>query len=224
MPKILPLNIRQPYRYVVSERSPLFLFSHGVNGGIDHPDCLKWMGLLSKLGRVEGFNYWFARSGFPVRPPAAAALVDQQVREFNTWRERFPKRPIIMVGKSMGSRVACMASLQVDTLGVVCLSFPLVAGATGMSRDGELRATKVPVLFVQGTQDKLCPLNALQRIMTEVRNETELHVMESANHSLRVGRRFDQVVSDQLALNAIAKWVKKLLQPTTGLGRAAHDG
>ena len=60
----------------------------------------------------------------------------------------------------MGARVACRTAQQTGASGVLCLAFPLVPprgrNATGppVTRQDELDAVTVPVLVVQGENDR----------------------------------------------------------------------
>ncbi|HXD67897.1 MAG TPA: alpha/beta family hydrolase, partial [Solirubrobacteraceae bacterium] len=68
--------------------------------------------------------------------------------------------PLVTGGRSMGARVACRTAAATDSIGVVCLAFPLEpprrASATkpSPSRLPELDAVAVPVLVVQGANDR----------------------------------------------------------------------
>jgi len=46
--------------------------------------------------------------------------------------------------------------------GVVCVGYPLIGqGPKAAVRDAALRGVSAPTLFVQGTRDRMCPLDAL---------------------------------------------------------------
>ena len=49
-----------------------------------------------------------------------------------------------------------------------------------------LRALTTPILFVQGTRDRLCPLHLLESVRQEMRALNELHIVEGGDHSLLV--------------------------------------
>ena len=57
-------------------------------------------------------------------------------------------------------------------------------------RDQVLRDLTTPILFIQGTWDKLCPLNVLQTVRAEIKAPNELHVVEERDHSLLVTKRW----------------------------------
>lgn len=93
--------------------------------------------------------------------------------------------PVILIGKSMGGRVGCHVALEDRVDGLVCLGYPLKGmGKSGQLRDEVLLALEVPVLFVQGTRDSLCPLDLLSDVRRRMRSRSQLYVVESGNHSL----------------------------------------
>src|SRR5439155_15371885 len=102
-------------------------------------------------------------------------------------RKRHPTELVILIGKSMGGRIGCHASLEGKVDGLVCLGYPLCAMIDRTKlRDEVLRALTTPILFVQGTCDSLCPLDLLERARTEMKAPTFLHIVEGGDHSLRV--------------------------------------
>jgi predicted alpha/beta-hydrolase family hydrolase len=84
-------------------------------------------------------------------------------------------------------------------------------------RDEVLRALRVPVLFVQGTRDDLCPLDHLERVRREMMAPSELHVVETGDHSLEVtktdmretGRTQDDI--DAEVLSAVTAFVASVI-------------
>jgi hypothetical protein len=94
----------------------------------------------------------------------------------------------VLIGKSMGSRIGCHLSLEEEVAALVCLGYPL-RGARGELRDQVLLALRTPVLFVQGTRDKLCPLEELEAVRGRMQVRSTLLVVEGGDHSLEVGVR-----------------------------------
>ena len=66
--------------------------------------------------------------------------------------------PLIAGGRSLGARVACRTVEQTGAEAVLCLAFPLLPPRRGdkppKSRLPELEAVEVPVLVVQGENDR----------------------------------------------------------------------
>jgi predicted alpha/beta-hydrolase family hydrolase len=92
----------------------------------------------------------------------------------------------------MGSRVGCHLAVEerdspVD--GLVCFGYPLQGmarkGQTPKLRDEVLKALRTRILFVQGTRDRLCPLDRLEEVRKQMQAESALHVVETGDHSLQ---------------------------------------
>ncbi len=55
---------------------------------------------------------------------------------------------------------------------------------TAKLRDEVLIALDTPILFLQGTRDKLCPLDLLADVRGKMKAPSELFVVETGDHSL----------------------------------------
>jgi predicted alpha/beta-hydrolase family hydrolase len=168
-----------------------------------------WRDRLATLGEVTAFDYPYRLAGrkAPDRLPVLIAAH----REALAAVRRTTRGPIVLAGKSMGGRVGCHVALEEAVAGLVCLGYPLVAGATGALRDEVLLALRVPVLFVQGTRDPLCPLDRLATVLPRLTARHALHIVAGGNHSLELagGKRkaAEQIASDRAALDAIRDFV-----------------
>jgi predicted alpha/beta-hydrolase family hydrolase len=84
-------------------------------------------------------------------------------------------------------------------------------------RDEVLQKLTVPILFVQGTRDPLCPLDLLKTTRPKMRASNELYVVESGNHSLEATQAqlkatgSTQADVDQRILGEIEKFVSEHL-------------
>lgn len=66
--------------------------------------------------------------------------------------------PLVTGGRSSGARVACRTAAATESVGVICLAFPLRPprrreGAVAQDRTPELERVAVPLLVVQGERD-----------------------------------------------------------------------
>ena len=69
------------------------------------------------------------------------------------------------------------------------------------------------MLFVQGTRDRYCDVDLLQRTLTRVGAPTTLHLAEDADHRFQVPKRSsrtEEEVREQI-LNVIDGWIEKVL-------------
>lgn len=164
----------------------LLLFAPGAGAPSTSPWMAAWAARLAALGEVVRFDYPYALVGRR-RPDPLPSLVRAHAAALAAARASRPG-PAFLVGKSMGSRVGCHLSLQEEVAGLVCLGYPL-RGASGRLRDEVLLALRTPILFVQGTRDPLCPLDALEAVRSRMAAPSSRHVVEGGGHSLEVGRR-----------------------------------
>lgn len=205
---------------------PLLLFAHGAGAPSSSAWMLRWKELLSSCAadtRVVTFDYPYCAGGKRGAPPKAEKLVNPHLEEIKRAQSTYPGRPLVLVGKSMGSRVSCMvaAVTELKVSAIVCLGYPL-KGTNGAIRDETLLGLGVPVMFVQGSKDPLCPLNKLEEVRKKMTCFTALHVIQGGDHSFKVSKQVIKnsgVTQDQIEQDAVAD-IKKfleevLLTPTT---------
>ena len=188
---------------------PFFLFAPGAGAPSTSRWMVAWRKRLETLGDVVAFDYPYMRAGrkSPDRPPVLIAAHREALA--SAVAGLAPGRPVFLAGKSMGGRMGCHLAVEqaaapptlprtsvVAISGLICLGYPLQSGATGAMRDEVLVALRTPILFVQGTRDPLCPLDALEDVRRRMRAPTALHRVEGGNHSLTVGRRALQAAGE----------------------------
>jgi len=167
---------------------PLFLFAPGAGAPSSHTWMQHWSELLATLGTVQTFDYPYMRAG--TRRPDPLPMLIAAHRAALAEACAAPRGPIVLIGKSMGSRVGCHVSLEEKVNALVCLGYPLCGGGNRTKpRDKVLRDIATPILFVQGTRDLLCPLDLLEQVRHEMRAPTQLHVVQGGDHSLGVTKR-----------------------------------
>lgn len=145
----------------------------------------RWATLLGELGDVQTFDYPYMAEGRR-RPDVLPKLIAAHKAALMKARESH-RGPVVLIGKSMGSRIGCHLALEEEVAAVVCLGYPLCgAGDRAKLRDKVLLALRTPILFVQGTRDSLCPLELLENVRSQMTAVNELHVVEGGDHSLLV--------------------------------------
>jgi uncharacterized protein len=178
------------------------LFAHGAGAGTAHPWMQGWAARLGALGDVHLLDYPYVQEGrrAPDRLPKLlaahqAALVDLRTRHSG---------PVVLVGKSMGSRVGCHLSLQAGVDAVVCLGYPLVGGGKKQPvRDEVLKSMTTPVMFAQGTRDRMAPLDRFAEVRAAMTAPSTLHIVDGGDHGLIVGKRaLARAQEDQGAVDA----------------------
>jgi len=195
---------------------PLILFAPGAGAPSSHPWMQNWKVRLSEIGDVETFDYDYMREGRK-RPDPLPKLIAAHRKALRQARERLLAGSAILLGKSMGGRIGCHVSLEEKVDALVCLGYPLCAmGDRTKLRDEVLRALNTPILSVQGTRDRLCPLDLLEQVRTEMKAPNFLHIVEGGDHSLRVLKRQLELKSetqedvDRKILETIAGFVDQL--------------
>ncbi|XP_027085595.1 uncharacterized protein [Coffea arabica] len=202
--------------------SPVIVFAHGAGAPSSSDWMVRWKKMLHKaLNAVEvvTFDYPYIAGGKRKAPPKAEKLVEFHADIVRKTMQMYAGHPLIMVGKSMGSRVSCMVASgkEVDALAVVCLGYPL-KGMNGAVRDETLLQLKVPVMFVQGSKDGLCPLEKLDAVKEKMTVVSELHVIEGGDHSFKIAKKHQQSSgtsqdeAEDCAIQAIATFVSNLLK------------
>ncbi len=148
-----------------------------------------WRARLESLGRVVTFDYPYMRArmqGGGRRPDRLPKLIEAQREALESARAGHDG-PVFLAGKSMGGRVGCHLALEESVDGVVCFGYPLKGmGKTAKLRDEVLIALETRILFLQGTRDKLCPLDLLADVRGKMKAASRLFVVEAGDHGLQV--------------------------------------
>ena len=83
--------------------------------------------------------------------------------------------------------------------GLVFVGFPLhPAGRPGSERGERLSRVGVPMLFLQGTRDRLASLDLLRPLLAPLGARAALYVVDEADHSFHVPRRSGRTDADVL--------------------------
>ena len=174
----------------------------------------RWAALLGAVGVVRPLDYDYMLDGRR-RPDRLPDLIAAHREALRQARETHPG-PVVLIGKSMGSRIGCHVSLEEKASALVCFGYPLCGGGDpSKPRDKVLRELRTPILFVQGTRDSLCPLDLLADVRSEMIAQNELHVVEGGDHSLVVTKTQlklageTQEAVDERILGAIEQFIGK---------------
>ena len=163
-----------------------WLFAPGAGLPSDSPWMSRWASYLEPHGPVVRFDYPYRLAGRG-RPDRLPVLLEHHERMLSRTEEEHPGLSVVLIGKSMGSRIGCHVATSRAVRAVVCLGYPLYGGGSPeKSRDEVLRALKTPILFVQGTRDRLCPIDALEALRPALSAPSALHVVQAGDHSLQV--------------------------------------
>ena len=138
-----------------------------------------------------------------------------------TATELAPDLPLIAGGKSLGGRMTSTAASQSPLPGVqglVFFGFPLhPPEQPSTERARHLQSVTVPMLFLQGTRDKLAELELLRPVCSGLGSRAQLHIIEGADHSFAVLKRSGRSARDVLRElgTTVAEWAAGLWKETT---------
>jgi uncharacterized protein len=196
----------------------LYVFAHGAGAGMRHA----FMEAVAE--RLAAHRVATLRFNFPYKEagrggPNPQPVLLKSVRSAVTEAARLaPDLPLLAGGKSMGGRMTSTAASQEalpGVRGIAFFGFPLHApGRKSPARGAHLADVGLPMLFLQGTHDKLADLELLEPLLAEVRPPPELHVVEDADHGFHVPKRSgrtDQQVLDELC-EVFATWTSGVLR------------
>ena len=197
----------------------LLVLGHGAGAGIRHPFMETTARLLAEHGLATlryHFPYMERGARMPDPQPTLLATVRSAVAAAG---DVAGDLPLLAGGKSMGGRMTSLAaaSTKLDGVrGLVFIGFPLhPAGKPSTDRAGHLSDLRTPMLFLQGTRDRLADLKLLEPICEGLGARATLHVVAEADHSFRVlkrtGRTWEQVLEELAGVTA--EWSLRLPPP-----------
>ncbi|MEY4940622.1 MAG: hypothetical protein RIQ93_2357 [Verrucomicrobiota bacterium] len=193
-----------------------FVFAHGAGAGMTHPFMVAVADDLARHG-IATLRYQFVYleqgSKRPDAPQRAHAVVRAAVREA---ARLLPEASLFAGGKSFGGRMTSQAqaiSPLPAVRGLVFLGFPLhPAGQPATERATHLFATGVPLLFLQGTRDKLADPALLAPLAEKLGARATVELFREADHSFHAPVRSGQTdvgIRAELA-DTIAEWMGKI--------------
>jgi len=190
----------------------LLVYAHGAGAGMRHAFMEASCDKLASRG-IATLRYQFPYTEQGKRAPNPPAVLTTTVAAAVEMGTTLAKGlPLFAGGKSMGGRMTSLAASEgkLEKLsGLVFFGFPLhAAGKPSLTRGDHLADVDVPMLFLQGTRDKLADLNLLRPLLQKLGKRATLHTIDEGDHSFHVPKRSgrtDEEVMDELA-DRIASW------------------
>jgi hypothetical protein len=193
------------------------VFAHGAGGDMNEPALEALHRELTERRYLSlRFNFPFAEAG--KRRPDEMSMLRRTLRNAVGLLTRDPTAApahLFLVGKGLGAQVVADLSIsRVRADGLILMGYPLHAA----SKPDELQAEQLyrvvaPLLFVQGTRDRYCDVDALKRVLTRVGAPTRLQVVEDGDQNFKVlkksGRTEEQV--NQEILTASDSFIEQVL-------------
>jgi predicted alpha/beta-hydrolase family hydrolase len=200
---------------VPPEARVCYVMAHGAGAGMAHSFMEAIARGLAERG-IASLRYQFPymeRGSKRTDPPAVAHAA---VRAAVAHAARlFPSLLLFAGGKSFGGRMTSQAEAQQALPGVeglVFLGFPLHAdGKPSITRAEHLQKVSLPMLFVQGTRDKLAEFGLIGTVVRELGPRATLMPIAEADHSFHVLVRSGRTDAEVLAqvLDGMAKWMQR---------------
>lgn len=192
-----------------------YVFAHGAGAGMAHPFMAAFADGLAERGIATlRYQFLYMEQGGkrPDPPKLAHAAVRAAVLEA---ARRLPELPLFAGGKSFGGRMtsqAQAASPLAGVRGLVFVGFPLHApDKPSDERAKHLFDTGVPMLFLQGTRDKLADVTLLEPLAGKLGARATLKLFQDADHSFHVPARSGRKDSELRVemLDTMAEWLKR---------------
>ena len=193
----------------------LLVLGHGAGAGMRHIFMEEMAELLGERG-VAVFRYQFPYMEAGRRYPNPQRILTATVRRaVAAAHEAAPDLPLFAGGKSMGGRMTSLAAADAPLAGVrgiAFLGFPLhgIGKPPGIERSEHLHRVELPLLFVQGTRDRLAHLDFLCPVVDRLGPRATLHVVEGGDHSFKVlkrsGRTHEEVMAE--VADTVAGWIR----------------
>jgi predicted alpha/beta-hydrolase family hydrolase len=195
----------------------LFILGHGAGAGMRHRFMDGIAEALSDHG-IGTFRYQFPYVEAGRRRPDPAPVLTGTVRAaVAAARELEPGLPLLAGGKSMGGRMTSKAQAESVLPGVgslVFFGFPLHRpGDASDARALHLDDVGVPMLFVQGTRDRLAELDRMRTVVEGLGDRATISIVPDADHGFdvlkRTGKSAGEVYDDMAA--AVRAWLEAFL-------------
>ncbi len=195
----------------------LLVLAHGAGADMHHAFMEGAARALADEG-IATLRYQFPYTEKGKRRPDPRPLLLATVRAaLAAAAEVADGLPILAGGKSMGGRMTSLAAAEEalpGVRGIVFFGFPLhPAGKqdAAAERAAHLRQVGVPMLFLQGSRDRLADLELLRPIHAKLGAGAALHVVEDADHGFHVPKRTGRSDADVLVelARATRRWTEE---------------
>lgn len=202
---------------VPADARACYVLAHGAGAGMQHAFMAAVADGLAALG-IATLRYQFPYMERGSRRPGSPGEAKAAVRAAVTEAARLlPGLALFAGGKSYGGRMTSQAQAESPLSGVrglVFLGFPLhPAGKPSILRADHLYDVLVPMLFLQGSRDKLAELTLLQPLVEALGDRATLTLIDDADHSFHVparsGRNDPDVWRRMLAL--MSDWIDTII-------------
>jgi predicted alpha/beta-hydrolase family hydrolase len=122
---------------------------------------------------------------------------------------------LFLAGKGLGAQTAAALSVsRVRAEGLILMGYPLhPQGKPERLQADQLYRVVAPMLFMQGTRDRNCEIDALRRTLARIGAPTALHLTEAADHHFKVPKKSGRSEEEihQEVVGVTDAWIEKIL-------------
>lgn len=205
----------------------LIVLAHGAGANMQHQHMRALTSALTGVGLATlRFNFPYMEASGK-RTDRQSVCVETISGAVNLASKLATDLPLFMGGHSFGGRMSSHALSKVEDSegrssedksyercrGLIYFSFPLHPSKNpAIKRAGHLYNIKLPMLFLSGTRDSLANRGLLEEVTRSLPN-TELHWLETADHSFKILKRSRQSTEDvyEEAARVVASFVERLI-------------
>jgi len=199
-------------------RDLVVVLGHGAGSALDeHVVVTVAAGLAARGVTAATFNFAYREAGRR-RPDRVDRLQRAFVDVATAVTAQHGATRTVLGGRSMGGRIASLLAADGHGDGVVALGYPLCPRGDDPDprRTRHWPAIRVPVLFVHGDRDRLCPVAALEVARHEHLSETahSAHVVTGADHGFDVRARDERSHADVDAevVAVVDRWLHQQIE------------
>jgi predicted alpha/beta-hydrolase family hydrolase len=194
-----------------------YVLAHGAGAGMNHSFMAAVAAELASRG-IATLRYQFPSMERGAKRPDPPQLTQATVRAAVAAAVALlPEHLLIAGGKSFGGRMTSQAQARAPLPGVhglAFLGFPLHPAARPSQDRGEhLFSVQIPMLFLQGTRDKLASLDQIKPLCEQLGQRATLKLFAEADHSFhvpaRTGRKDAEVLSE--VMDTFAAWLDSVI-------------
>ena len=190
-----------------------YVMAHGAGAGMRHAFLESVAAGLVSEG-IACLRYQFPYMERGSKRPDPPKVCHATLRDAVAEAAKLTSAALFAGGRSFGGRMTSQAQ-AVDPLpgvkGLAFLGFPLhAAKKPSIERAEHLQAVKLPMLFLQGTEDELAELKLLRSVTQSLGKRATLTLYEAADHSFHAPKssgRTDAQTLQELT-HALAEWIK----------------
>jgi predicted alpha/beta-hydrolase family hydrolase len=197
------------------------VLAHGTSGGMGDPLIEHLQTELTERKFMTlrfNFPFWESHKAGKRTTPDSLPVLAKAFRAAIASLGRDPVAApayLFLGGKGLGARVTAeLARSQVRLDGVFFMGLPLHSQDKPENIQAEyLYRIVSPMLFLQGTRDRRCELEALRRCLARVGAPHSLHIAEGADQNFKVLKKADRTDAEVRAamVSVIGSWIEKRL-------------